>query len=255
LSPPHGQFVFSYTYALPQFLHSIGIFLAVVAALQPAALSTHRSDLIGCAGKLQIVHDTITSTGLIGTKIPTEADVATINDALSLASWQPNWWDWLKGRPAPTLNFGGDPRLWPFGAVEQYSGASIVDTYWPFLPDMIAPGYISEPFFALLKLRIENRKKLLFASLGLPAVRQSISQLQAITEQPISTTLPYESWSLREALNILGISLNGSGAFHSLLTFLRAIPPYSGGFLFAGAGDKFPPAPLPKSFRSIFVST
>jgi hypothetical protein len=257
LWPPHGISVFSYTYTLAQFLHSIGIFLTVVEALQPISLGRHVQDLMLCTDKLQSVHDTITaSTGLTGTRIPTvQTDVADIGGTGSLESWQPDWWDTSQGRGNPLANWAGDPRLWPFGAVETYSGSSIVDSYWPFLPDMIAPGTVADKFFPLVVLRVENRKKLLFVSVGFPAVRQTIRQLQSITGQPISTDLPYESWSLRNALKILGISLNGSGALRSLKTFLQATPPYSGGFLFPiSAGYKFAPSPLPKSFRSIFIA-
>lgn len=252
LWPPHSDLVFSYVYTLPQFLHAIGIFLTVAIAVQPFqsnVLTDHAQDLILCINKLQNVQDTITaSTGLVGTKMPQENDVAFIGEAGDLAKWDVNWWDWSQGgQPAP-----GDPRLWPFGAVETYSGVSIVDSYWPFLPEKIEPGTIPNGFFNLLALRIENRKKELFAQLALPVVRQTIIQLLAITAQPATTALPYETWPFRNALNILGITLNGGGALQSLRNFLGSVPPYSGGLLYPNA-DPFPASSPPKSFRSIFL--
>jgi len=258
LWPPHNDLVFSYIYTLPQFLHAIGIFLTVAAAVQPfqpTVLADHTQDLILCINKLQNVLDTITApTGLVGTKMPQEHDVAAVGIRGNLEIWEVNWWDWDQGDPSGGQPPPGDPRLWPFGAVETTSGVSLVDSYWPFLPDKIAPESIPDGFFNLLALRIENRKKELFAQLALPSIRNTIIKLQEITGQPIIGSLPYETWSFRNALNILGITLNGSGALQALRKFLGSVPPYSGGFLFPlEAGDKFPPSQTPKSFRSIFL--
>jgi len=111
------------------------------------------------------------------------------------------------------------PFFGTFSPVPAPKMPDLVDSYWPFLPDRIAPGTIPNSFFNLLALRIENRKKLLFAQLGFPAVRQCINQLQTITGQPVSTSLPYEAWSFRTALRILGISLDGTGVFRSTPRF------------------------------------
>jgi hypothetical protein len=249
--------VLSYVYTLPQFIRAIGIFLAVAVAVepfQPTVIADHIADLTQCANKLKTILDTIAaSNGMVGTKMPTEDDVAYsfVPSGGTYARWAANWWDLSQGGPG-NGPYAGDPRIWPFGAVETYSGASMVDSYWPFLPDVIEPGSLPDSFFKLLALRIENRKKILYGRLGLPAARLTINRLGAITGNPIPTDPPYEAWSVRSALNILGISLMGSGVFASLLGFLRAVPPYSGGSLFPGIGDRFPPSPLPKSFRSLF---
>jgi hypothetical protein len=254
LWPPHDNLVFNYIYTRPQFLHAISIFLTVMFALRPSALAKHISDLVQCAtGRLQGVHDKITaSTGIVGTKIPTANDVSSNGVDGVLVTWESYWWDFSQGgfgRSTPP----GDPRLWPFGAVETYSGVGNVDSYWPFLPDRIDGG-ITDGFFSLLALRIENRKKQLFAKLGFPAVRDAMIQIQRITGQSISIPPRYEMWSLRNALDILGVSAGGAGVFQAVHKFLKQVPPYSGVILFpAAAGDVSPPTPLPNSFRSIFT--
>lgn len=245
--PPHTDLMFSYTYALPQFIRSIGFFLTVIAALKPSALSDYTADLTQCVERLQLVHDKIVSEGLVGTKIPVVNDVEFVHADGALEELGTNW----------TNGSGylvyGNAALWPFGAVERFSGASIVDSYWPFLPYTIDPWF-PENFFRLLELRIEDRKKKLFTQLGLPVIRKTIKLLQTIIGQPVSTAQPYEAWSLRNALRILGVSLNGSGTFRSLMAFLKGIPPYKGGLLFPPqGGSTYPPSPLPKSFRGLFV--
>jgi hypothetical protein len=69
--------------------------------------------------------------GIVGTKIPQDnSDVAFVHDEggqFSISATM--WYDFFPENPHWTRVGGGDPRLWPFGAVEVYSGASIVDSY------------------------------------------------------------------------------------------------------------------------------
>jgi hypothetical protein len=250
LFPPHSDVMFSYTYALPQFIRSISFFIAVIAALKPAALADYTADLVLCANRLQTVHDTILSA-IVPTKIPLVDSIAYASssgtDFLHLET------DWSNSNPGQPILAAGDPNQWPFGAVEEYSGANIVSSYWPYLPFQIEPGTIPDNFIQLLQLRIEDRKKTLYMRVGLPAVRQTIHQLHVITGQPPSSDTPYEARSFKEVFAILGVQLPGSWG-ESIVPFLRAIPPYSGGLLFPGSlGKMYPPSALPKSFRSLFA--
>jgi hypothetical protein len=253
--PPQSQFVFNYTCVLPQFVRSIYIHLTVIAALQPSALTGSLNQIGKCVTQLQTVHDTIADVGLVDTKVPGQADVAKVDWASGLESWQSNWFDGKVVRGQNVV--GGDPHLWPFGAVEMFSGTSIRDSYWPFLPFRMDPAS-SQPypdtFFRLIKLRMANLRKALYKQVGLPEIRNVINQLIAISGQPIPTSNPYEQWSFREALTILGIQLNGSGAWTSLLAALKPVQPYSGGLLFPIEADlRYPPAALPMSFRGLFA--
>jgi len=254
LFPPHTDVMSSYTYTLPQFVRTIGFFMAVVAALKPSALADYMADLGLCADRLQSVYDMVMST-LVGTRVPLVDDVAYVSFATQIEQLQTNWFNSQSGGQ---LVAGGNPDLWPFGAVEEYSGASIVDSYWQFLPFRIDPGapgdmIITDKFIRLLQLRIENRKKMLYGQIGLPVILGTINQLRTITGHAVSTDQPYERWSVRNALGILGVSLNGSGLFGSLTAFLKPIPPYSGGLLFPPEyGATYPTSIVPKSFRSLF---
>ncbi len=255
LFPPHTNVMFNYTYVLPQFIRTIGYFMAVIAALKPSALADYLGDLDLCADRLQSVHDSIMST-LVGMRVPQVGDVAYISFETNLEQLKTDWFN-VKSGGQPVD--GPDPNLWPLGAVEEYSGASILDSYWTYLPFRFDPGPPGNPiltgnFLRLLELRIEDRRKALYRRIGLPVVLQTINQLRTITGQPPSASQPYERWSVRNALSILGISLKGAGLFQSFDTFLKPIPPYSGGALFPlAAGDTYPPSAVPKSFRSLFA--
>jgi hypothetical protein len=250
--PPHTNVMFSYTYVLLQFIRAIGFFIAVIQGLKPSALPDYLADLGQCADRLQNVYDTIMAT-LVGTRVPQASDVAFVWDDTPLEELRTAWSNDGVGR------LRGDPNLWPFGAVEEYSGANDVGSYWQFLPFMIDPGppgdlVITDGFLRLLQLRIEDRKKALYKQAGLTVVLRTINRLRTITGQPLSASEPFERWSVRNALSILGVSLHGAGLFQSLRAFLTRIPPYSGGILFpVQAYLTYPASALPQSFRSLFA--
>jgi hypothetical protein len=251
--PPHTNVMFNYTYALPQFIRAIGFFIAVIQGLKPSALPDYLADLGLCADKLQNVYNTVMAT-LVATRVPQASDVAFVYDETPAPELRTSWSNAGTGPLG-----GGDPNLWPFGAVEQYSGANNVESYWQFLPFVIDPGppgsmVITDGFLRLLQLRIEDRRKALYKKLGLTVVLQTINQLRTMTGQPLSASEPFERWSVRDALSILGVSLNGAGLFRSLRAFLAPIPPYCGGFLYPiQGGFTYPPSPLPQSFQSLFA--
>jgi hypothetical protein len=264
LPPPQADHVFHYTISLPYFLRAIYIFVTASVAWRPGGLNeTDKTQLGKCADQLQIVHDTITApgntpTGLVGTRIPNVSPRASAGgDVLWVfgvgdpdEELQTSWYG--DGGSAAVVPQSG---LWPFGAVEEYSVANIVDSYWPFLPFRLDPRFttIGDDFIALLRLRIEDRRKTLYRRIGMPNLIQTINQLRTIAGQPTLTGKPWDTWSFKEALGILGLPLQRP-VFGTLRTFLQPIPPYSGGVLYPqSAGQSFPPSPLPKSFRSLFM--
>jgi hypothetical protein len=263
MAPPQQQFVFNYTYVLPQFLRAIYMFQSVVIGLKPSILVQQDIQTIfsKCAAKLQTVHDTMVE-GLWGTKPPGASDVAAIGATGDhIQGWVSYWCGDSKPGRYPGCGWGF-ADLWPFGAVEVYSSANNVSSYAAFMPYEFQPQVpaVPESFLRLVHLRIEDRKKMLYKQLGLPTVRQAIDQLRVIAGQPVSTALAYETWSLRDAASILGISSTtpgepGFGFFESLKTLLVSTPPYSGGWLYSLENPvTYPQSPLPNSFRSLFAA-
>jgi hypothetical protein len=190
-------------------------------------------------------------SGIAGTRLPSIDDTARLvqGPKNELDHWEPNWQ-------------AVDPIIWPFGAVEPYSGVNNVDSYWPYmLYHEVFPNTLPDSFLKLLDLRIENQKKSLYGMLGFPAVRHTIRLLQAVTGQPVpakpykdscGNPIPtYDTWSLRCAFSILGVS---NMSFRGLWALVQTIPPYSGGMEVPDAAN-FPPVPLPspKSFRALFT--
>lgn len=252
VAPPQSASVFNYT-PLPYLLRSIYILVTVVGALKPSeyTASPFLDRLDSSLTRLQMVHDTI-QAAIVPTRIPQPLDVEYVSYEQATERLGTDWINVLGGGlPFPA----GDPSLWPFGAVEMFSGANIVDSYWAFLPLEIDPAggtAITASFLALLQLRIEDHKKTLYGRIGLPVVRQSMNDLRAITGQPLLSDRPFDTWSFKEAFAILGIPLPASWS-KSLVPFLKGTPPYSGGVLFPPAEGNYPPSALPKSFRSLFA--
>jgi hypothetical protein len=250
LVPAQGLFEFHYTLPLPYFLRAIYIYITVAGALRPSGLTQVDKTQLGlCADRLQQVHDTIVSSGLVGTPLPGQSDVAALETTKNLTAWKSSWFNRTDDGPIDTP--APDPDLWPFGAVEEYSAANTVQTYWPFLPYRFLPGTLADNFFYMLQLRIEDQRKLLYTQIGLPIIRGVIAQLRSLAGQAIPAGKHWEDWSLREAFGILHLAPQGP-VFQSLNTFLRATPPYSGGPLYPAGQTLYPPSPLPKSFRALF---
>lgn len=253
IAPPQTEFVFNYT-PLPYLLRSIYILLAVVGALRPSeyTASPFQDRLNKSRTRLETVHSTIQSA-IVSTRIPQPQDIEYISYERTFERLGTNWIN-AQGRGLPFV--AGDPSLWPYGAVEIYSGANNVDTYWPFLPLKVYPAdgaTFTGSFMGLLRLRIADHQKKLYTGIGLPSVRQGINQLRAMTGQPPLPDQPFGVWSLKEIFTILGIPLLGSW-LTSMVPFLKAAPPYSGGILFPLVNGQYPPSPLPKSFRSLFAA-
>jgi hypothetical protein len=257
VAPPQSPFIFNYTYVLPQFLRAIYMFQTVLLALQPDALghADVQALLKKCAAKLQSVHDTMTA-GIVGTRLPATSDVAELGYDGNFLAWNADWY----GGPPPDPNaFWKQPSLWPFGAVEIYSGLNNIQSYTAFEPYEFLPDQTPLPqaFVSLVQLRIENARKAMYVQLGLPVVRQAINRLLALTGQPALPGIPYQWWSLDDAASVLGIAAAGQTSFWTELTaLLRHMPPYDGGQLFPpDIQQYYPAAPLPTSFLSLFTPT
>jgi len=239
---PSDGLVFNHTYTLPQFLRSIYILLTTIGALSPKSLPDYRDVLGRCLTRLSNVHDTIVSSGIVGTRVPAQAapDGSLIfevggpvngpplspgDSSGPVVGWDTSW------RTGSGLN-------WPYGAVERYSGASLVAeynpggscgnidlnyTYFPSVPSPVPHGS-SYNFIRVLQLRIEQQKKALYIQLGLPKVRQVINQLRSMTGQPPLAAARYEDSSLRQAFDIMKVPL--PAGIRSLRSAFQETPPF-----------------------------
>jgi hypothetical protein len=250
--------VFNYTYTLPQFLRAIYILLTSIGALAPKTIGDYRSPLEKCLTRLSTVHDTIVSTGIVGTRVPIPNNIGwvTPSEPPDRLTWSSDWYDISVG----------EQRLWPYGAVERYSGASLVASYFSdfYEIDMDRLDRATQNnFVRLVQLRIAQQKKALYSQLGLPSVRQAINHLRSLIGQPPLAEPHYEDWSVKEALGIMQVPTPASG--RSLLSVIKATPPFGGGYAFApdpNAADPNDPAvnetwvpgrPLPAGLRGILI--
>lgn len=216
---PDDGLVFNYTYTLPQFLRAIYILLTTIGALAPTSLANYQASLRRCLTRLSAVHDTIVSSGIVGTRVPKPLEVSYVvypePDSGKGPYWDSDWWTY-------------GPIPWPYGAVEKYSGASSVASYFSYiLYKIVDPG---NNFVRLIQLRIAQQKKALYSQLGLPSVWQVINHLRIMTGQPPLADVPYEDWSIKEALGIMGLSPSTSA--RSLLSVVKTTPPFGGGWEF-----------------------
>jgi hypothetical protein len=258
LVPAQTDYVFNYTYVLPQFLRAIYFLQSAIFALQPPLLTAPDIQAIfaKCSARLQPVHDTIMN-GIISTRLPTTADVAYVGISADIEVWKSLWYGQQTSLSTPSWD---SPDLWPFGAVDIYTSRNNVQSYSPFMPyefEPDDPGPLPESFCSLVRLRIVDCMKELYITLGLPVVRDAIRSLQVLTSQPVGSGVPYDWWSLRNAASLLGLPQSGSGqaAFWTTLQdLLLQTPPYTGGDLFpVEAQQTYPRTPLPVSFRSLFT--
>jgi hypothetical protein len=208
--PRSDGLVFNYTYTLPQFLRAIYTFLTAIRALEPSSLQQYQATLSGCLQRLESVHQTIVTSGIVGSRVPSWYEVGSYDpnyaeDASTLYST-----DWLNYyEPFPN-------GYWPYGAVEIYSGASTMSSYMEdyfnyFYVDLSYWGggtsSLSLNFLYLLQFRIRAQQKALYIQLGMPAVRQVMSQLRQLTGQPPIADVPYEAWPMEEVASTLNLTL------------------------------------------------
>jgi hypothetical protein len=225
--------VFNYTYTLPQCLRAVYILLTVIKALSPASLSDYDATLAASAARLQSVHDTIVSTGIIGSRVPTPDQVGYVSGYPDSEGGPPLAWE--------SAWYGdGIEVIWAYGAIEQYSAANNVGSYMAYVDygiDMEAYSQLDSyaaNFVTVLEFRIAIKKKQLYEQLGLTAVRQAISQLRSITGQPSVTGARYEECTVSEGFSLLGLALGppGPGRLRALESLLAATPPYCGWWAF-----------------------
>jgi hypothetical protein len=195
--------VFNYTYTLPQFLRSIYFLLTTIAALEPNSLHLYANVLTRCLTRLQSVHQTIVSSGIIAARIPSMDEVGVI-DGDVIPPFTTNW----------ILNDGTpNPTYFPYGAVERYSGANNMGSYigdhFPYWGADLTTWWepTAENFLTLLSFWTVGKMKSLYVELGMPAVWQAINQLLQLTGQPLQSTPPYSAWSFAEVTSLLGLRL------------------------------------------------
>jgi len=241
--------VFNYTYTLPQYLRSISILLTAIGSLAPTSLANYQSSLSICLTRLENVYDTIVSSGIVGTRVPNAADIGSVAvpEPPDHPFWQSPWYG--SGRPA-----------WPYGAVERYSAASQVSSYFTdFIPyELDSDRTYVASLLNLIRLRIEQRKKTLYLRAGMPSVRQSINYLRGLLGRPPLAGPLYEDWTLSQALNIMQIPAPGS--VRALLAAVQAAPPFAAGWAFTGDPTSsdydtpVPGQPLPPGLRGLLTA-
>ncbi len=276
LAPPAGDdgLVFNYTYTLPQFIRAIYIFLTTLGALAPTSLKLYTNVLTKCLNRLQFVRQTIVTSGIKLTRIPTMTDVGLIDTDFT----PPYNLNWMSGDP-------DNPVYYPYGAVEIYSGASLVSSYmgdyFPYWGADLTTWWepTANNFMNLLNFRFICKMKALYVQLGMPAIDEVISQLLILTGQPETTTPPYNAWPFAEVITQLGLTLpppkrrpppgaivvEPPGLETALTTFLQATPPYEA-FLVYGSDPtnptydpnngtiSIPPAPFPTGNLYTFLT-
>jgi hypothetical protein len=268
--------VFNYTYTLPQFLRSIYFLLTTIAALEPNSLHLYANVLTRCLTRLQSVHQTIVSSGIIAARIPSMDEVGVI-DGDFIPPFTTNW----------ILNDGTpNPTYFPYGAVDRYSGANNMGSYigdhFPYwgadLTTWWAPT--AENFLTLLSFWTVGKMKSLYVELGMPAVWQAINQLLQLTGQPLQSTPPYSAWSFAEVTSLLGLRLppprrwppvvpvwfqEPPGLEAAVKAFLLATPPYESFRVFGSDPSDptydpgsltvaIPPIPLPSGSLFTFLT-
>ena len=256
--PRSDGLVFNYTYTLPQFLRAIYIFLAAIRALEPSSLQYYQATLSGCLQRLESVHQTIVTSGIVGSRMPAASWVG---------SYDPDT------VPPFNIDWMADQVYWPYGGIEIYSGASNMSSYmtdyFNYLDVDLGYWYIDQAnnFLTLVQFRIIRKQKALYIQLGMPVVRQVINQLRQLTGQSPITDAPYETWPIEEVASALGLSLpkptfkeailppwltEPERLEPSLSSFLRQTPPYFPFLLQATTTE--PAIPLPSGSLYTFLT-
>jgi hypothetical protein len=238
---PAVPLIFNHIYTLPQFLRAIHIFLVTIAALDPTSLHKYDVPLSSAAARLQRVHDKIVDEGITGTKPPLYADAVGRVGQLTGRDFPEFFnpplvfgentgdpiWGTFDGTPAIVVPPPGMVALepvwatawaspgiiWPYGAVERFSGSNNVESYDRFLYriDPWGPwpnGREAVPmdhFLGLVKLRIRVKQRDLYEQLGLVPVRLVINKLRGLTGGPQVAPPSLTSITPNEAKEILGL--------------------------------------------------
>jgi hypothetical protein len=253
--------VFNYTYTLPQALRSIYILLAAIGALAPKSLPYYADVLTRCLNRLESVHQTIVTSGIVGMRQPNIYEVGTFDttDAMSFTS------NWLI--ETDVLH----PVYYPYGAVEIYSGAnnlrSYAGDYFPYWEVDLTTWWSvnANNFLTLLNFRVVRQMKALYVQIGMPAVWNVMNQLRKIVGQPQSADIIYSAWPFSLVESLLGLSLpppsrkfpvyfptpwtEPPGLENALRTFLLYTPPYE-----AYPNMPTPPVALPAGSLYTFLT-
>lgn len=159
--------VFDYRMTLPAYLALITIRLIVLGVTKPAFLkekwATDELDVM--IGRLQAVHDKIGAAIVSLPLVP----LAVIN----------NFW------------------VYPYGAVEEFSGFADVDVWnWGNLDPH--DHTFQQRFPAIYAIRTLAHCKKVYSSVGVPALFNTVNHLRDLRGLPTAQWNPNISWSLRE---------------------------------------------------------
>ncbi len=263
MAPPalSDGLVFNYTYTLPQALRSIYILLTAISALAQKSLPQYVNALTRCLNRLELVHQTIVTLGIVGMKQPGIDDIGSSDP--NTDTYNLNWII-LTGNPFNDVYY-------PYGAVEIYSGAnnlrSYAADYFPYWGiDLTEWWYVNaNNFLTLLNFRVVRQMKALYVQIGMPTVLSVINQLKRIVGQSPSTDPVYSAWPFSQVVSLLGLTLpppthrfpvnfpspwsEPPGLEDALSTFLLNTPPYV-----SYPGMPTAPVPLPNGPLYTFLT-
>lgn len=232
--------VFNYMYTLPQALRSIYILLTAIGALAPRSLPYYANVLTRCLNRLESVHQTIVTSGIVGMRQP-GIDEVGYNDP-NTGAYNLNWVIEPDDNP-------NDTTYYPYGAVEMFSGASNLRSYavdyFPYFEVDLGEWWNvnANNFLTLFNFRVVRQMKALYEQIGMRPVWNVMNQLRTIVGPPQATGL-YPAWPFSEVESLLGLTLpppirkfpvnfptpwsEPPGLEEALRTFLGYTPPYAG---------------------------
>jgi hypothetical protein len=223
VAPQQSDFVdtdvaFSAKYILPEFLRTLGYFIAVGGAFDQHFVENNRDGLQRYLNRLDGVYAksvqnivTIrppTQDELLGNPVHDDVRDQDVYQAFEGGAIGP----WARaGNPLPGMVEPNSEFYQMYGAVDRFVGFFAVGNH-PLvpLPDpnvAPAPDDFYPRFAAILAIRTLNAWKLVFLHLGLPALRDSRNTVRALLGQPPLDPLERPSgqwWSLRETHDALG---------------------------------------------------
>ncbi len=250
MSPQAGEdgLVFDYVYTLPQFLRAIYILLTAIGALEPTSLQYYSDVLERCLSRLESVHQTIVTSGIVPMKTPRPLDIGMIT-VEPIPSFTSNWLI-----DTDRLN----PFYYPYGAVEVYSGSYILRSYatdaFNYWGADLSTWWLpnANNFMTLLDFRQIKKMKELYTQIGMPTVYNVTNQLRQLLGQPPQAQPIYSAWSFAEVESLLGLTLpplswrslaarllglEPQGLEAALRSFLELTPPYVSFFVFGTNSD------------------
>lgn len=218
-------FVFNYTYTLPQYVRAIAILLLSIQVLDPTLISRAQSALSNAANRLKSVHDTI-QDGILGSKLPAPRDMGYETGFGGPPTYYVTWYNYVNDDSSEGLS------LYPYGAIDQYSGVNNVGSYLLYLVEPTVfqnpATTVSSNVIKLISLRIRAQQKKLYAALGLPSIVALINLINSQLGQTSQLGTPFMEWTVDEAFSILCLPVSGADETNQekLAAFLLQTPEF-----------------------------